>query len=253
MLDLAKKDIAKTSGAQIHSKLHLDALYTLAEAYFAQNGNFGVPEDLIGGADELFRTIHQLSRKRPSKSKCITSLNQARKFLVLIEGSALSLPQRPLGQVTRVDELITSSLDDLCPPAAASYRQGLRDLSDTERHSWRGTAAEFRESLRETLDKLAPDADVEAAPSYKTEQDAKRPTMKQKARYILKNRGLSANQIASPEDAIRIVEDSLSGLTRSVYTLSSISTHTPATREEVARIHVCVRIVLCELLSVPHQ
>jgi hypothetical protein len=76
----------------------------------------------------------------------------------------------------------------------------------------------LREALRETLDVLAPDTDVEKMPGYRHEGDAKRPTMKQKTRYILKNRGASSGQLAAPETAIAGLEDMLGGLTRSVYT-----------------------------------
>jgi hypothetical protein len=54
--------------------------------------------------------------------------------------------------------------------------------------TFRGTASELREALRETLDHLAPDEDVMKAPGFKLERDRKAPTQKQKVRFILRSR-----------------------------------------------------------------
>jgi hypothetical protein len=88
-------------------------------------------------------------------------------------------------------------------------------------------------------------------PGYKLEPDAKRPTMKQKVRYILRKRGFGSGQLAASESAVEGVEGIVGGLVRSVYTRSSVSTHTATERSEVNRIHAWVRLVLCELLELP--
>ena len=49
------------------------------------------------------------------------------------------------------------------------------------------------------------------------------------------------------------VDEMVSGITRSVYSRSSVSTHTPTNRDEVVRLHVWVRLTLCELLALPLQ
>jgi hypothetical protein len=91
----------------------------------------------------------------------------------------------PDAHTSREEKLILHTPESLVPSAALSYRQGLLDLVGVQRVSYHGTAAEFRESLRETLDHLAPDLKVVAQPWYKPEEGQKKPTMKQKARYIL--------------------------------------------------------------------
>ena len=106
--------------------------------------------------------------------------------------------------------------------------------------------------MRETLDVLAPDDGVSTMPNFKLERDARGPTMKQKVRYILKNRGMASGAIATPEAAVEGVEEMVGGLTRSVYNRSSVSTHTATSRTEVTRVHAWVRVVLCELLEIPH-
>jgi hypothetical protein len=160
---------------------------------------------------------------------------------------------RTSGSLTPIDEHIIATLKEVCPPAAAAYAQGIKDLQAMDRASWRGPATELREALRETLDALAPDKDVEAMPGYKTEPNTQRPTMKQKVKFIFKSRGMNSGQVAHSEAVVQSVEDMVGGITRSVYTRSSISTHTPTNRDEVLRLHAWVRLILCELLALPLQ
>src|SRR5262249_29121066 len=80
------------------------------------------------------------------------------------------------GSAERHHQRILDMLKKICPSAALSYEQALRDLSDTARKSWRGTAVELREALREVLDVLAPDEDVKGQSGFKLEPDADGPT-----------------------------------------------------------------------------
>src|SRR5919108_5297261 len=61
---------------------------------------------------------------------------------------------------TSTEGAILKTLDQLVPTIALSYKQVLLDLGDKQRISYRGTASELREVLRELLDHLAPDEDV---------------------------------------------------------------------------------------------
>ncbi len=112
---------------------------------------------------------------------------------------------RGLSELTPGELQLLSTLEALLPTAAASYRQGLLDLRDRERLSYRGTASEFREALRETLDHLAPDAEVAKQPGFKHEDGQTRPTMKQKTRFVLLSRGRSKTQTAVAEKTIGVV------------------------------------------------
>jgi hypothetical protein len=249
-LDHVKKSIRQLKSNQIFSKPIAADLHALAAQYFSDLRNQLPSGELdVAAADKAFSLLHDLSRKNPSKQKCLDTLTDARKLLVRLEGASLSKQAGASGVVTPVDEEIIATLDEICVPAAMCYRQAMADLA-TDRFSWRGTATDLREALRETLDKLAPDADVESMPNYKAEPDAKRPTMKQKTRFILRSRDMKSGQMATSEDAIHHIEESLGGITRSVYTRSSTSTHTPTTKEEVSRLQIWVRVTLCELLAI---
>ena len=77
--------------------------------------------------------------------------------------------------------------------------------------------------------------------------------MRQKAKFILKSRDMKGAQVDHSVGVVESVDDMVSGITRSVYTRSNVSTHTPTDRDEVVRLHVWVRLTLCELLALPLQ
>lgn len=255
-LDQVRRDLKNVKAAQIFSKKLRGRLHSLAGNYFnevrpAVAGVDGVENELFE-ADAVFQELHALSRKNASRDKCLRLLSTAKALFVRLEGAALTQgARRSAGTRTATDDLIIESLQDLCPAAALSYNQALNDLESEERLSYRGPATDLREALRETLDTLAPDAEVEGMPGYKPELDARRPTMKQKVRYVLRSRGFGAGQLSAPEGAVEGIEEILGGVVRSVYSRSSVSTHTATNRSEVLRIHAWVRVVLCELLEIP--
>ncbi len=73
------------------------------------------------------------------------------------------------------------------------------------------------------------------------------PTMKQKAIFILKARGVGETARKTPVDAVGAVEDSVGSLARSVYTRGSVSTHVVTTRNEVLTIKAYADAVLADL------
>jgi predicted pPIWI-associating nuclease len=117
------------------------------------------------------------------------------------------------------------------------------------RSSWRGTAVEFREALREVLDQLAPDAEVEAQSNFKREPDTKG-TMKQKAVFMLRARRTKKAQVKTFAEAFDVVDGLIGNLARSVYTRSSVAVHVADSREEARKVRDYVSLVLAELLEI---
>jgi hypothetical protein len=153
--------------------------------------------------------------------------------------------------VTDVEARIITTLEQLVPTAALSYQQALQDLATgTERLSFRGTANELREALRETLDHLAPDEDVMAAAGFALEQGQTRPTQRQKVRFILRSRHVPETARAAPENSVALVDELTGSLARASYVRSSISAHIASTRQEVRQMKMYVDSVLAELLQV---
>ena len=145
---------------------------------------------------------------------------------------------------------ILETLRQIVPVAALSYEQGCRDLTDRARLSYRGTANEFREALRELLDHFAPDEAVCSQPGFKFEDGQKKPTMKQKVKFILRARGSSATAADVPENAVSIVEETIGKLTRSTYNRSSLSTHITTSRGEIQQMKMYLDSILAELLEI---
>lgn len=147
-------------------------------------------------------------------------------------------------------KVIIETLEGVKPSAALSYRQALDDIK-VDRFSYRGTAVELRETLREVLDHLATDENLAEA-GIKIEKDQNGYIMRQKVRYILKNRGVSTGSEETLEDAAAIVDDSIAKLIRATYGRGSVSTHTPgAERREILLLKKYLDIALCELLEIP--
>lgn len=94
--------------------------------------------------------------------------------------------------LSQTERAIVETLGRMLPPSSASYEQALRDIAQGGRVSWRGTATELREVLRELIDHLAPDDTVLASPGSQLEQGQRSPTQKQKVRFILRARRSSS-------------------------------------------------------------
>ncbi len=143
-----------------------------------------------------------------------------------------------------------ATLTKMLPDSAKSYQQAMTDLADPKRLSCRGVAAELREVVREVLDHLAPDEEVMRDPGFKLEKDMKGPTMRQKARFILRARGVGETERRAPEDAVRLLDDQVASLVRSTYQRGSVPTHTAPSQAEVRTFKGYADAVLAELLQV---
>src|SRR5690606_30944642 len=106
------------------------------------------------------------------------------KTLKNIEGNAKKLniidvvQQKSKAEFPINDKLLLQTLDSILPTAALSYKQALTDLNICDHKvSYRGTASELREALREALDHLAPDNDVRQEVGFKLEPGQTKPTM----------------------------------------------------------------------------
>lgn len=145
---------------------------------------------------------------------------------------------------------LVQALQAILPTAAASYRQAIIDLRDPSRESMRGTAVDLREALREVLDHLAPDDDVARMAGFKLEPEQKRPTMRQKARFVLQSRRVPETAARAPEDAAAVVDGLVAALVRSVYQSGSLTTHVASAHADVERLKMYVDTVLAELLDI---
>ncbi len=256
-VDSARKALNKEkSKKQLHSQKVRDSLRLIAENYFnlvrPSLIDIGRQDPDVAEIDWRMQELITLCHKKGSVTKYQSILAEAKSALIAVETRALVSPQigNASTSISEVDNAIIDTLSRLLPSAELSYHQALLDLESNSRLSWRGPATDLRESLREVLDHLAPDEDVKSMSGYKQEPSTNGPTMKQKVRYILKNRGVGKSAAAPAETATDAIEEAVGSFVRSVYTRSSISTHTPTDKSEVLRVRDFVRVVLCELLAI---
>jgi hypothetical protein len=248
--------LRKIRSKQIHHKKIIAASKKIVDIYFRELREFllsacnntSVITDLDANMQDLLEATHKktsigIYKSRVSKIKNL--LLETEKLILL---SASNSNNRH--QLTPADRRVIETLKKILPSAALSYEQALIDMESSHRLSWRGPATDLREALRECLDHLAPDKEVEDAPGFKREPNANGPTMKQKTTYILRSRQLSKESIKSAQDSVALIDEMLGSFVRSIYTRASISTHTPTDKKEVGRICDLVRFVLCELLSI---
>jgi Predicted pPIWI-associating nuclease len=165
-------------------------------------------------------------------------------------GENLARGRTPKTFLTDQEAIILKTLQDTVPSAGLSYRQVCIDLAADDRVSFRGTANELREALRELLNHLAKDEDVQKQTGFKLESGQTKPTMRQKVRFILRARGVSATAAEVPGNAVSLAEEIIGKLTRSAYNRSSLSTHVSTDRGEVRQMKMYVDGVLAELLEI---
>jgi hypothetical protein len=244
----------RVKSPQLHSAKARASLRKIVERYFneVRSSVEGDPTTAqhVEAVDAAMQALLTLCHKKGSVPKYKDLLRDAKGHLIHLDSGIVTRSGKQGGEDrNNQDVRIVTTLRALLPSAALSYEQALLDLSAGERLSWRGPATDLREALRETLDHLAPDKDVQESVGYKQEPNTSGPTMKQKVRYILRNRGQSKVRAGTTEDATAAIDEALGTFVRSVYARSSVSTHTPTDVGEVLRLRDLVRVVLGELLE----
>ena len=250
--------LSRARAKQVQAVSIKDASKKLVNDYFGQaRGSFatkGLDNESLAGLDQWMQELLTHTQKASLKTNYTRTLKSIDQELngmevALVAASPIN-PQSGTKHLDGKEERIASTLSGLVVTAGLSYMQGCANLRDDSRHSYRGTAAELREALREVLDHMAPDKDVTGQPGFKLEADQKKPTMKQKVRFILTSRGKGKTQTAPAESTTSLVEEKVGALARSVYDRSSLSTHVGTTKQEVQQVKAYVDVVLTELLEI---
>jgi hypothetical protein len=210
--------------------------------------------------DEQMQGLLTLANGRNRRTSYVRTLGKMAQTRQAIElerelrlGQVRSRVQHtPHAARSAVEQAMLETLRALVPTAALSYEQALHDLADADRVSYKGTANELREALREVLDHLAPDDEVTRAPGFSYEKGRTQPTHRQKVQYVLKSRGLSRTASRPAVQSAGLVDQLVADITRTTYDRSSLATHVSSTRGEVQQLKMYVDSVLAELLEI-HQ
>jgi hypothetical protein len=258
--DALRAKVRASKAQNINAKGLREAGKSLVQSYFRaarpQLLDLGLDANQIADLDapmqELLRLANGLNNKR-SYERQLDTIRRYKPGLDIHREMLLGGQAQKTGSAlphSHLERMIVDTLKQLLPSAALSYEQALQDLAGPQRLSYRGTAVELRECLRELLDHLAPDAAVVKAPGFAYEKGLTKPTMKQKARFILKNRGGAQSSVSSAEDAVLRIEEATASLARSVYMRGSVSTHVATTLREARELKLYADAVLAELLEI---
>ena len=195
----------------------------------------GVEFAQLKAVDEPLSQCMELTLTRSPRNRYRSHIHQAarvfKRQIILHLSTRTANP--PLDAST---QMIVEKLSQLSPHLAVSYRQVHRDLTDNTRLSYRGTANELREILRETLEHLAPDDKVMAREWYRPVGDRRAPTHQQRARYILEKRGGGSSEQEVVNRALSVVEDGIAKLVRDLYSRAADAAHTPKDASEIERL-----------------
>jgi len=245
--------VLKSASVNINSTTLRDEVKAVARQYMQEARSFLTRpgfETELALFDQHFQRLYELADGRNATSSYKWRISSLRKALPKVTSrlemqAAPAAANAPQGIETKIIETVAA----LVPTAGLSYRQAISDLADDSRVSFRGPATELREVLREVLDHLAPDAEVAKGPNFQFEAGQKKPTMKQKVRFILRARGQASNATAASEKAAETVELMVGGIARSIYDLGSVVTHVAGERQTVVQLKRYVEVVLSHLLE----
>jgi hypothetical protein len=246
--------VLRVSSQNVNAVGLRDAIKAAAKQYMQEARPFIARdgfEGYLSQLDEHFKKLYELAEGMNAAKSYQWRITAIRKALPKINSRLeMEFADGGSSKHSLVEKQILTTLSSLVPTAGLSYDQAIQDLADNSRVSYRGTAADLREVLREVLDHLAPDADVSGADGFKLEKDRTKPTMKQKVRFILKARGVSGSSTELSEKATEAVDAIVGGLARSVYNFGSVVTHVAGERQSVIQLKRYVEAVLSDLLEV---
>jgi hypothetical protein len=169
-LGVMNQTLRRGRAVKVNDQATKDQSIALAQRYFAEARPLlarGLGEATsVLDHDETWQRLVRLAHGNNARKTYLQTVRRLRKDLsefniqLLTVGAVTNQRESHEPEISVEERLLLETLEQLVPSAAASYRQGLIDLKEGVRLSYRGTATEFREALRETLDHLAPDDDV---------------------------------------------------------------------------------------------
>jgi len=145
---------------------------------------------------------------------------------------------------------IYDALFTISPALAYSYEQVKRDIMDSNRVSWAGTAHEVREIIANLLRLLAPDDDVKRQLWFKQDPTTKGITQVQRARYILRMKNQGSGIVEVVEQNVNLLDERISELVRSTYGRASTAAHTYKSLGEVKLILGYFEVLVHDLIEV---
>jgi Predicted pPIWI-associating nuclease len=205
---------------------------------------------LVEEIDFVLQGILELATAPREKEAYFGQIAEVRPYLLEAVVDVMKASGSPRLVLSQTERAILDTLGKMLPATSASHEQALVDIAQGNRVSWRGTATELREVLREAIDHLAPDHKVIASQGFQVEQGQNSPTQKQKVRFILRARKSNSASVTVAEASLNTVEESVAALARSTYQRGSASTHSSTNVSEIRNLKRYVDALLAELLEI---
>lgn len=253
-LESLKKAVSRSTAVNINSQKIKEQVIEFSKDFFSNQRPQLVEKSLLNETnldiDNFFQDLLRLAQGNNLRTRYLTKIKGVEKYLKELSIKETTYSKTETVDFHHTDKFLITTLEAIVPTAALSYKQALTDLNVcNHKISFRGTATELREALRETLDHFSPDNDVMKEPGFKLEPNQTKPTMKQKVRYILKQRNLNDTKRIPAEKSVEMVDEIIGQMARAVYNRASLSTHLTTTKQEVIQIKRYIDIVFHEILE----
>lgn len=251
---LAARDNAIVSPAErLNIRSFVGAWFGQYKAAFVQMVG---DEQLLASMDGIMQSILRRTVEKSARRTIIRDIKAARRYFtntLLMPLSRAYWSRAPQQSPAGHDEEVASGLRQLDSDLADSYVQAVFDITDGERLSYRGPAAELREVLTGVLHILAPNPRVEETDWY---VEARRsgarkettPTRAERVKFILRNRMQGSAQTETAETFMTTVEERLASVVNATYKRGSAATHGGTEQVEVQQIVKYINALLRELL-----
>lgn len=223
--------------------VYFESVRTELEAVQSRSG-------LVDEIDFVIQALLQLATSSHERQAYVGQMRELHPYMLEATVDLMKARGSPRLILSQTERAILETLSAMLPSTAASYEQALRDITEGARVSWRGTATELRETLREVMDHLAPDDSVMSASGFQLERDQSRPTQRQKVRFILRARRSPSSALAVAEASLTTVDEAVATLARSAYRRGSVSTHLGSSDREIKNLKRYVDALLAELLEI---
>lgn len=260
LIETVRTSVSRSMATTIYSRQLLTMGRQLVQDYFRQARpeltSTGATDDELSGLDQAAHDLLNATNSgRVAKALYVRRVKAVRMEALQID----AVHERRLGQRalkanqprSSVELQIVDRLANLVPTAALSYEQAFQDLGEVNGQlSYRGTANELRECLRDVLDHLGPDGRVSTASGFRLEKDRDRPTQRQKALHILRSRGSVSGQRQVTVGSVEMIEERVAAVTRASSERSSVASHVSSTHAEVMAIKGYLDAVLVDLLEI---
>ena len=172
--DLARlgEAVAAVRTKNVPSSIAQPIARTAARSYFesvrpelqALQNRAGLVEEI----DFVLQSLLRLASAPREKNAYLGQISELTPYLLEAQVDIMKARGSSRLILSETERAILETLTKMLPGASASYEQSLRDIRQTGRVSWRGTASELREVLREVIDYLAPDDKVKGCQRFST-------------------------------------------------------------------------------------